>query len=316
MIDRKSTILITGTTGMVGGEVLKLFQSEGFEKILAPARAELNLTDSTNVNQYFERHRPEYVLMLAAKVGGIAANIADPVGFADENLRINLNLYDACFRYKTRKNLFLGSSCIYPKDISELIVEDRLLTAPLEPTNEGYALSKIIGLKMAKYYHEQYGMLTVCPMLSNVYGAGDHFDLSRAHVLSALVRRFVDARDQKSGELTLWGTGVARREFLHSEDAARSILFFMDNVDSADHINVGAGKDVSIKELAGIIASEVGYSGKIQWDSTKPDGMLRKCLDIFKLNELGYKPKVTLLEGIRRTISDYEELKKNTTGDI
>jgi len=316
MIDRKSAILITGTTGMVGGEVLKLLKSEGFEKILAPARAELNLSDPENVNQYFEKYQPKYVLMLAAKVGGIAANMADPVGFTDENLRIILNLFDACHRFKTSKNLFLGSSCIYPKDISDLITEDRLLTAPLEPTNEGYALSKIVGLKLAKYYYEQYGMLTVCPMLSNVYGAGDHFEFNRAHVLSALVRRFVDARDQGDMKLTLWGTGIAKREFLHSVDTARAILFFMDNVDVPDHINVGIGKDISIKELAGMIANEVGFDGEIQWDHSKPDGMLRKCLDISKLNKLGFKPTVSLLEGIRRTIVDYDEIKKSGTLDI
>ena len=309
MIDRKAVVLITGTTGMVGGEVLKLFKAEGFENILAPARKELNLADPGNVNQYFEEHRPKYVLMLAAKVGGIAANIADPVGFTDENLRIILNLFDACHLYETRKNLFLGSSCIYPKDLPELITEDRLLTAPLEPTNEGYALSKIIGLKLAKYYHQQYGMLTVCPMLSNVYGDGDHFDLNRAHVLSALVKRFVDARDQKATKLSLWGTGIARREFLHSEDAARSILYFMDNIEVPDHINVGAGKDIAIKELAHIISEEVGYQGDITWDHSKPDGMLRKCLDISKVTGLGFSTEVSLLEGIQRTIANYENCK-------
>ncbi len=306
MIDREAPVLITGTTGMIGGEVLKLLKAKGFKNLLAPARKELNLTKPENLNQYFEQHRPKYVLMLAAKVGGIAANIADPVGFTDENLRIILNLFDACHQYDTSKNLFLGSSCIYPKDIPELITEDRLLTAPLEPTNEGYALSKIIGLKLAKYYYEQYGMLTVCPMLSNAYGDGDHFDLGRAHVLSALVKRFVDARDQQATELSLWGSGIARREFLHSEDAARAILYFMDNIETPDHINVGAGKDIAIKDLAQLIASEVGYQGEISWDHSKPDGMLRKCLDISRLTELGYKTEVGLLEGIRRTIANYE----------
>jgi len=309
MIDRKAAVLITGTTGMVGGEVLKLLKSEGFENLLVPARKELNLTNSGSVNQYFEKHRPKCVLMLAAKVGGIAANIADPVGFTDENLRIILNLFDACHQFETSKNLFLGSSCIYPKDLPDLITEDRLLTAPLEPTNEGYALSKIVGLKLAKYYYEQFGMLTVCPMLSNVYGDGDHFDLGRAHVLSALVKRFVDARDQNVSELALWGTGKARREFLHSEDAARAILYFLDYIEVPDHINVGAGKDITINELAQLIAKEVGYKGAITWDHSKPDGMLRKCLDITKLTQLGYMPKVSLSEGIRRTIANYENSK-------
>lgn len=316
MINRHAKILLTGTTGMIGGETLKLLKAEGFEKILAPSRAELELSDQDNVNQYFEAHRPDYVLMLAAKVGGIAANMQDPVGFTDENLRIALNLFAACHRFKTRKNLFLGSSCIYPIKQADPIPEERLMSGPLEPTNEGYALSKIVGLKLAKYYYQQYGMMTVCPMLSNVYGTGDHFDFQRAHVLSALVRRFMDARDDNCPNLQLWGSGIARREFLHSEDAARAILFFMDHIETSDHINIGAGKDLTIRELAGLVAREVGYRGEIRWDSTKPDGMLRKCLDISKLNKLGFHPKVTLLEGIRRTISEYRTIKKNGELDL
>jgi GDP-L-fucose synthase len=191
-----------------------------------------------------------------------------------------------------------------------LIPESALLSGPLEPTNEGYALSKIVGLKLARYYWEQHGMLTVCPMLSNVYGTGDHFDLARAHVLSSLVRRFVDARDSGAESVILWGTGVARREFLHSEDAARAILFFMDHVDRPDHINVGLGTDVTIRELAGLIAQSTGFRGEIGWDATKPDGMLRKCLDTSLLHSLGFSPQVSLDEGIRRTIVEYETIKR------
>jgi len=316
MIDRQSAILVTGTTGMIGGEVLRLLSRYGFQRVLAPARAELELTDQDNVHRYFEEHRPDYVLMLAAKVGGIAANMRDPVGFTDHNLRITLNVFSACHKFKTRKNLFLGSSCIYPMNQSEPIVEAQLLSGPLEPTNEGYALSKIVGLKLAKYYHEQYGMVTVCPMLSNVYGTGDHFDLDRAHVLSALVRRFVDARDTGHLEVALWGSGIARREFLHSEDAARAILFFMDEVVSSDHINVGAGKDITILELAGLIAREIGYQGEVRWDRSKPDGMLRKCLDTSRLQKLGFQPNITLLQGIRRTIGEYETIKNSGELDL
>lgn len=310
MIDRNKPLLLTGANGMVGGVTLRHLEESGFTRVLAPTRKSLDLTDSSAVDAYFDRERPSYVLMVGAKVGGIAANIADPVGFTDENLRITLNLFSACLRFGTEKNLFLGSSCIYPLGQNDLIPEGRLMAGPLEPTNEGYALSKIVGLKLARYYHEQHGLVTVCPMLSNVYGTGDHFDFGRAHVLSSLVRRFVDARDAGAESVTLWGTGVARREFLHSVDAARAILFFMDHVDTSEHINVGMGSDVAIHELAAMIAAAAGFKGRIEWDPGKPDGMLRKCLDVAKVRELGFEPKITLREGVLRTIHEYELLKK------
>lgn len=310
MIDRDKPILLTGASGMVGGVTRTLLSQSGFTRILVPARLDLDLTDACAVDAYFARERPAYVLMVGARVGGISANMQDPVGFTDINLRINLNLFSACHRYGTEKNLFLGSSCIYPVGHAGLIPESALLTGPLEPTNEGYALSKIVGLKLARYYWQQHGLLTVCPMLSNVYGTGDHFDLGRAHVLSSLVRRFIDARDCGAASVTLWGTGVARREFLHSEDAARAILFFMDHVDQPDHINVGLGTDVTIRELSDLIAESTGFLGEVRWDATKPDGMLRKCLDTSKLQALGFSPQVSLAEGIRRTIAEYENIKR------
>ena len=310
MIDRDKPILLTGATGMVGGVTRRLLLQHGFSRILAPARQELDLTDAAAVDAYFSRERPAHVLMIGARVGGIAANMQDPVGFTDVNMRISLNLFSACHRFGTEKNLFLGSSCIYPLGHTGLIPETALMTGPLEPTNEGYALSKIVGLKLARYYWQQHGLLTVCPMLSNVYGTGDHFDLARAHVLSSLVRRFVDARDSGADSVSLWGTGIARREFLHSVDAARAILFFMDHVDQPDHINVGPGNDVTIRELASLIAESTGFGGEIGWDPTKPDGMLRKCMDTDKLGALGFTPEVSLAEGIRRTISEFETIKK------
>ena len=309
VIDRNAVLLITGASGMVGGVTLELLQASGFTRIFAPDSDELDLRDTVSVDRYFEEHRPAHVLMIGAKVGGIAANIKDPMGFTDENLRMTLNLFSACHRFGTLKNLFLGSSCIYPTGHSDLLPEEALMTGPLEPTNEGYALSKIVGLKLAKYYHDQYGMLTVCPMLCNVYGKGDHFDFGRAHVLSSLVRRFTDARDQGDPSITLWGTGKARREFLHSTDAARAILFFLDNITVPDHINVGPGTDVSILELAEMIAAEVGFNGQIDWDPSKPDGMLRKCMDVNKLHQAGFMPEVVLREGIRRTINEYATAK-------
>jgi GDP-L-fucose synthase len=222
---------------------------------------------------------------------------------------MEIGLFEACHKYTTRKNLFLGSSCIYPRESPQPMKEEYLLAGPLEPTNEGYALAKIVGLKLAQYYHQQYGMLTICPMPCNIYGTGDHFDLQRSHVLSALVRRFVDAQDLGASPVTLWGTGSARREFIHVEDVARAMLFLMDHHDSPEIINVGAGSDVSIRELAGLVAEQVGFAGEIAWDSTKPDGMPRKCLDVSRMAAMGFQISVNLQEGIGRTIAEYRQLK-------
>lgn len=300
-------ILLTGTTGMVGSAIKELLSDH---IILTPTRAELDLCDRHQVRPYFEKHRPDYVLMIAAKVGGIAANKADPVGFLSENSRMQLNLFEACHEFGTKKNLFLGSSCIYPRECPQPIKEEYLLTGALEPTNEGYALAKIMGLKLAKYYYEQYGMLTVSPMPCNIYGTNDHFDLERSHVLSALVRRFVDAVDENKPSVTLWGTGIARREFIHVNDVAEGLLFLMANYDSPDIINLGTGVDISIRELASLIADTVEYRGEICWDASKPDGMLRKCLDTSKLTEMGFKPRITLEEGIKLTVDQYRQLKQ------
>jgi GDP-L-fucose synthase len=301
--DIQGKFLLTGGSGMVGFSIYRLLQKYSQKNLLTPSRNELNLDDREQVNEYFEQHRPEYVLMIGAKVGGIIANKSDPVGFLSENTRMQLNLFEACHKYGTRKNLFLGSSCIYPRDCPQPIKEEYLLTGALEPTNEGYALAKIMGLKLAKYYYEQYGMLTVCPMPCNIYGTNDHFDLERSHVLSALVRRFVDAVDENKPSVTLWGTGIAKREFIHVDDVAEALLFLMENYNSPDIINLGTGKDISIYDLAMLIAQKVNYQGEICWDKTKPDGMLRKCLDTSRLTELGFQARISLEEGITRTIT-------------
>lgn len=312
MIDREKTILITGAQGMVGQETVKLFKASGFNSILTPSRTELDLLDKDAVFKYFSTNKPHYLLMIAAKVGGISANIKNPIAFTVENLTIELNLFEACDKYGIEKNLFVGSSCIYPKGIdNRLIKEEDLLQGTLEPTNEGYALSKIVGLKLADYYFREDKFLTVSPMFSNIYGTGDSFDFNHAHVLSSLVRRFIDARDFGDEEITLWGTGIARREFLHVEDAANSILFFMDNVNTSNHINVGWGLDISISELAEKIAIFTNFTGNIKWDPSKPNGMLKKCLDVSKIATLGFKPCVTLNDGIKRTIAEYENIKHN-----
>ncbi len=309
MIERDGVVLVTGASGMVGSAMARLLRAEGFSRLLTPPQEVLDLGERDAVDAYFAQHRPDYVLMIAAKVGGIGANRADPVGFLSENLRIANNLFEACHRHQTKKNLFLGSSCIYPREASQPMKEEYLLTGPLEPTNEGYALAKIVGLKLAEYYHRQYDRLTICPMPCNIYGTNNHFDLASSHVLAALVRRFVDAQDAGMPTVTLWGTGSARREFIHVDDVARAMLFLMDTYSSPDIINVGTGGDISIYDLAYMVAEQVGYVGEIAWDISKPDGMPRKCLDISRLTALGFRPRVSLETGIAQTIAEYRQLK-------
>lgn len=309
----EGNILLTGASGMVGSAVYRLLKSRLDAHLLTPSHKELNLVDQVQVDKFFHIHQPEIVLMIAAKVGGIAANENDPVGFLSENSRIQLNLFEACHKYGVRKSLFLGSSCIYPRECPQPMKEEYLLTGPLEPTNEGYALAKILGLKLAKYYYQQYGMLTICPMPCNIYGTNDHFDLQNSHVLSALVRRFVDSQDNACSEVVLWGNGVARREFIHVDDVTEAILFMMQHVKTPEPINVGTGMDISIFDLAHLVAELVGYTGNIKWDSSMPDGMPRKCLDVSRLNAMGYKPRISLREGVARTIEEYRERKRTGT---
>lgn len=312
-MERDKRILITGASGMVGSALVRVLKSRSFGNLLTPTHRELNLCNTAQVEGYFAKYQPEYVFMVAAKVGGIAANKVDPVGFLSDNLRMQLNLFEACHKFGTRKNLFLGSSCIYPRESPQPMREEYLLTGPLEPTNEGYALAKILGLKLAQYYYQQYGMLTVCPMPCNIYGTNDHFDLQNSHVLSALVRRFVDGQDNASSEVVLWGTGAARREFIHVEDAAEALLFVLQHVETPEPINLGTGTDISILDLAHLVAGLVGYTGDIKWDSSKPDGMLRKCLDVSRLDAMGYKPRISLRDGVARTIDEYRERKRTGT---
>lgn len=301
-------ILITGGSGMVGSALKRCLGATQISMVLlTPSREQMNLTDNLSVARFFAENEPELVLMAGAKVGGIEANRADPTGFLNENLKIQLNLFEACQRHQVEKIMFLGSSCIYPRDCSQPMKEDYLLTGPLEPTNEGYALAKLAGLKLAQYMFRQYGLKTVCPIPCNLYGTNDHFDLGRAHVLSALVKRFVDAVNDKSPEITLWGTGKARRELMHVDDAAEGMLFIMENFDDPEPVNLGTGEDVTISELAAMIAKESGFTGKILWDPSKPDGMPRKCLDIAKIREKGFSPRITLEEGIKRTIAEYRD---------
>jgi GDP-L-fucose synthase len=261
------------------------------------------------VFSFLQDQKPDTVVLAAARVGGIEANRTEPAQFLYENLAIQNHIIHGSMLAGVKRLVFLGSSCIYPRDCPQPMKEDYLLTGPLEPTNEGYALSKIAGLRLVQYYQKQYGMNGLCLMPCNLYGTGDSFDPQRSHVLSALVRRFVDATEQGVESVTLWGTGSAKREFLHVDDLARATWLLMEKMESPEIINVGSGQDLSIKELAEKIAAATGYRGNINWDSTKPDGMPRKCLDISKIENLGFVPQISLDEGIQMMIAEYRHTK-------
>lgn len=293
---------------MVGSAMLRALREKECTTVLAPTHAELDLTLAHSVDAFFEAHRPNLVFLIGAKVGGIAANIADPVGFLADNVRMAVNALEACEKYAVRRTMFLGSSCMYPREAPQPMKEEYLMTGPLEPTNEGYALAKIVGLRLAQAYRHR-GMDVMCPIPSNVYGTGDHFEFGRAHVLSSLVRRFVDAKESNATQVAVWGTGTARREFLHVDDLVGAMLFLFESETAPDLINVGTGKDISIRELATMIAEETGFGGEVRWDASKPDGMPRKCLDVTRLSALGYEAKISLQDGVRRTIAEYRAMR-------
>lgn len=304
-MDKNETVLVTGATGMVGGRLVRQLRLDGFENVLAPPRSELDLNSRERVESYFLEASPKYVFMVAGRVGGIGANIADPVGFLTDNLTMQLNLFAACMKHRTKKNLFVGSSCIYPRACVQPMKESDLMSGPLEPTNEGYALAKIVGIRLAQSYWSQHGMHTVSVLPPNTYGPGDSFDTDSGHVLSSLVHRFSAAKDASAPSLTLWGTGSARREFLYVDDLAQALIRVMNAYDSPDIINVGTGTDVTIAELARMIADAVGFPGRILWDPTKPDGMPQKVMDVSKAMKLGIAPATSLEAGIRHTVEDY-----------
>lgn len=314
MLDKNKKIFVAGHRGMVGSAVVRHLKEDGFTNILTATRDELNLLSQRQVEGFFSNENPAYVIDCAAKVGGIKANMEKQGDFLYENLQIQNNIIYSSHKYGVEKFCFLGSSCIYPRECKQPIKEEYLLTGELEPTNEGYAIAKIAGLKLVEYLKKQYGFKGISVMPSNLYGTNDSFDLNNSHVLSALVRKFVDAVDGGDKEVTVWGTGIARREFLHVDDAARGIVFLMNNyegtVESGSHLNLGTGKDISIKELAELIKELTGFNGTLKWDRTKPDGMLKKCMDVSKLNSMGFQLNVSLKEGITKMISEYNELKK------
>jgi len=305
MLDKGTTIFLAGHRGTVGAALLRRLQSDGFSNIVLRSREDTDLEDRDAVNRLFAETSPQYVIIAAAKVGGIAANIAAPVDFLLQNLEIQNNLLLACRRHGVRKTVFLGSSCIYPRDAPQPMDEDAFMHGPLEPTNESYAVAKIAGIRLAHALRQQYGTNVILPMPSNVYGPGDHFEFERSHVVSALVRRFCEAVDLGSHTITLWGTGSARRELLHVDDLADAIVFLLARYDDPAIINVGTGEDVTIRELAMLIAHLTGFSGQIEWDISKPNGMPQKLMSVERLHNLGWRHQVSLEDGLRTVIADY-----------
>lgn len=308
-IDRNDKIFIAGHNGMVGSAVLKLFKKEGFKNIITKSRKELDLTDAQAVAEFFKTCKPDYVVLAAAKVGGINANMKHQADFLYENLSIQNNVIYQAFKNNVKKLCFLGSSCIYPRECPQPIKEEYLLTGPLEPTNEGYAVAKITGYKLCYYLSRQYGFNTISLMPCNLYGPNDNFDLENSHVLSALVRKFADAVDNGSSEVEVWGSGKPTREFLHVADVAGAVLFMLENRDDPEFVNIGSGYDLSIKELAEKISMHSGFNGKIIWNTSKPDGMMRKCMDVGRMLNMGYKPSISLDDGIKEMILEYKRLK-------
>jgi len=294
-------IYVAGHRGMVGAALVRLLRARGHNNLLLRTRAELDLCDTNAVRAFYDKHRPDYVFVAAAKVGGIWANSTQSVEFLSENLQIELNVINSAYAVKVKKLLFLGSSCIYPKLAPQPISEDSLLTGSLESSNEPYALAKICGIRLCQAYAKQYGANYISAMPTNLYGTEDNFDLQTSHVLPALIRKFHIAKDEGRPSVTLWGTGSPYREFLHVDDLAEACLFLMDNYDSPELINVGCGQDITIRELAALVGKVVGFSGQLEWDTTKPDGTPRKLLDVSRLNKLGWKASTPLEEGIRAT---------------
>jgi GDP-L-fucose synthase len=303
-------IFVTGHRGMVGSALLRSLTARGHQALLTASRSELDLRDSATTHAFFARERPEVVFLAAAKVGGIEANRSQPVEFLYDNTMIQSNVLHAAHEHGCKELVFLGSSCVYPRECPQPIKEEYLLTGPLEPTNEGYALAKIAGLRLAQYYAKQHGLRVLAVMPCNLYGPNDSFDLAHCHVLSALVRRFVDAVDAGATSVTLWGTGIARREFMHVSDLAEGVLHLLDHWPSAEIINLGTGEDLTILELASSVARHAGYAGEIAWDSTRPNGMLRKCMDVSQMRSAGFSPRVPLEQGIAEMVRDYRELKQ------
>jgi GDP-L-fucose synthase len=298
-------LYISGHGGMVGSALIRRFEREANVSLLLRTRRELDLTNQAAVDAFFAAEKPDVAIIAAARVGGIHANATYPAEFVFENLEIATHAVHSAHRHGVKRLLFLGSSCIYPKHAPQPITEDSLLTGPLEPTNEAYAVAKIAGLKLCQYYRQQYHVLFHSAMPTNLFGPGDNYHPQNSHVLPALIRRFHEARISGASEVTAWGTGTPRREFLHVDDLADACAFLIRAENPPDWINVGTGTDLTIRELTELVADVVGYRGRIVWDSSKPDGTPRKLLDVSRLNALGWKPKIALREGLAATYQSF-----------
>ena len=299
-MDSNSKFYVAGNTGLVGSAIVRMLKKKRFYNIISSPSSHWDLTVQSRVEQFFRLNQPEYVFLAAAKVGGIGANSESPAHFIYDNLMIQTNIIDCAYRYGAKKLIFLGSSCIYPKFANQPIKEEELMTGALEPSNDAYATAKIAGIKMCQAYRQQYGFNAISVMPTNLYGPNDNYDLEKSHVLPAMIRKFHEAEDK----VNLWGDGSARREFLHVDDLAEALYPLLNQYNEASPINVGTGEDVTIKELAETVGSVVGNK-EIEWDTSKPNGTPRKVLDVSKIKSMGWKPTISLRDGIESTYQDY-----------
>lgn len=320
-MDTQAKIYVAGHRGLVGSAVVRALEAKGYTRIVCCTHEELDLCDQAAVGRFFREERPEYVFLAAAKVGGILANNTLRADFISNNLAIQSNVIDASYRYGVKKLLFLGSSCIYPRACPQPIKEEYLLTGPLEPTNEPYAIAKIAGLKMCESYNRQYGTRFLSAMPTNLYGPNDNFELQHSHVLPALIRKFVEATESGESGVTVWGSGRPRREFLHVDDAADAFVYLMSLPDEAlfaagvSFVNIGTGEDISIADLAGVVREATGFAGEIRFDVTKPDGMMQKRLDVSQLNRLNWRHQISLAKGVRSTV-EWFKAHRNARGCV
>jgi len=300
-IDHSARVFVAGHRGLVGSAIVRRLQAEGFDNLLTATRDQLDLRDQAAVNYWFRANRPQYVYLVAGTVGGILANSTRPAEFLYDNMMIHATVVHASYLYKAKRLLYLGSSCIYPREATQPMQESALLTGPLEPTNEPYALAKIAGIKLCQSYRRQYGCDFIAAMPTNLYGPFDNFDLTSSHVVPAMMRKFHEAKVEGRGDVVIWGTGAPRREFLHVDDLASACAFLMQHYDGFDHINVGTGEDLSIRELAELIGGIVHPGARLVFDTDKPDGTPRKLLDVGRLHELGWRHSIALRDGLATT---------------
>jgi GDP-L-fucose synthase len=306
-LTQASRIYVAGHRGLVGSAIVRALQQRGYTDLVLRTHSELDLTSQADVHKFFQSERPDAVILAAARVGGIHANNSRPALFIRDNLLIQDNVIDAAHRSGVAKFVFLGSSCIYPKLSPQPIKEEYLLTGPLEPTNEWYAIAKIAGVKMCQAYRREFGFNAISLMPTNLYGPGDNFDLQNSHVLPALIRRIHEAKIRSDASVTVWGSGTPRREFLHVDDLADAVMYLLQTYDAEPIVNIGWGQDVTIRELAELVMSVIGYSGRLILDSTKPDGTPRKLLDVSRLTDLGWRPRISLADGIAQTYAWFKE---------